>query len=203
MKKLLVLGLSLALGSASAHDHGKIEHGKGETKLKDCVIQQPLPGKNMTGGFLKMFRKGASVKIEKGEIPTISDQIEFHSMEMKGDVMEMIPLTDPIVNEGVRLFRKGGDHIMLMNIADDKLPKAGEKHQITIHFADGTSASCDAIVKTAEAIIEEDKKRAEKHGKKKEGEHKHDHHGHDHKHGEHKHDHKHDGHQHEAKPEKK
>ena len=130
MKKSLLLLSALGMGSAFA-----------ATELKDCVIQEVLPGKNMTGAFLTFVHNGEPVEIKSGEIASITPNIEFHQMVMKGDVMEMSPLEDLKISEGERLFKKGADHIMLMQIPEDKFPKKGETHTITVNFSDGSKAS--------------------------------------------------------------
>ena len=153
-----------------------------ETKIANCIIQQPLQGKNMTGAFLQFEHKGSPVILSHAEIPSVTASVEIHSMEMKDNVMSMIPLTDNILNEGVREFKKGADHLMLMQIADNKLPKAGEKHEITVFFktaptaAESYSAKCEAEVKTVEEII------AAQGGDAHHHHHHHHAHGHNHSH---------------------
>lgn len=149
MKPLLFIAAALAAGHAIAADKATAA-----TELRDCVIQEVIPGKNMTGAFLTFVHKGEAVEIKSGEIPSVTPNIEFHQMVMKGDIMEMSPLENLKVEEGERVFKKGSDHIMLMQIPDDKHPKKGETHTITVHFSDGSQASCDAQVKTVEEVIE-------------------------------------------------
>lgn len=146
------------------------------TQLSDCVIQAPIPGKHMTGAFLQIKRHSdEATSITKVEVPSITAHAELHTMTMKNNVMTMSPMTDLKV-QGTRIFRKGGDHVMLMNIPHDKLPKAGEMHTITLRFEDGTNASCSAIVKTPEEIIKATKEAS--HGSEKHHTHEHGHHKH-------------------------
>lgn len=167
MKKSLLLLSALGMSSAFA-----------ATELKDCVIQEVIPGKNMTGAFLTFEHKGETVEIKSGEIASVTPSVEFHQMVMKGDVMEMAPLEDLKIAEGERMFRKGADHIMLMQIPEDKFPKKGEKHTITVHFSDGSKASCEAEVKTVEEVIEAAKAAGDAHAAHG--------HGHGHAHGDQK-----------------
>ncbi|MDO5668034.1 MAG: copper chaperone PCu(A)C [Alcaligenaceae bacterium] len=125
------------------------------TTVDNCAIQEVLPGKNMTGAFVNFHHKGAAVEIVSAEIPSVTSHIELHSMEMKDNVMTMVPLTNPKLEEGVREFKKGSDHVMVMSIPDDKLPKVGETHTMTFKFSNGTQASCDAIVKSIEEVMKE------------------------------------------------
>lgn len=152
-KALLIMALTLSSSPVLAH------HG---VHLENCVIQAPIAGKNMTGAFLKFNNHGESVTITKVDVPSITAQAELHSMTMKDNIMTMTPLSDLTIS-GERLFRKGGDHVMLMQIPKEKIPKAGETHKMTFSFSDGSTASCEAIVKTPEEVIQEAKSSASKH----------------------------------------
>lgn len=144
MKKTLLLLAALGAGQAFA-----------ATTLEHCVIQEVIPGKDMTGAFLTMVHDGEPVEITGAAIPSVTAHVELHQMVMKGDVMEMSPLTDLTVKAGERQFKKGADHLMLMQIPADKFPKKGETHTITVSFSDGSTASCDAVVKTVGEVIEQ------------------------------------------------
>lgn len=162
MKKSLVI-LAMALSStAMAH-----------TELTHCAIQAPIPGKQMTGAFLHIVNHGKPVNIQSVTVPSITNKVELHTMSMKDNVMTMEPMTDFNVPSEGRVLRKGGDHIMLMDIPADKLPKAGEKHTITFSFDDGSSSSCDALVKTPEEIIKESKAMHGHHGNANDMQHHH------------------------------
>ncbi len=173
MKKTLlsILFISTAISPAIA-----LSEAPTINQLSDCVIQAPIPGKHMTGAFLQIKRHSdMATTITKVEVPSITTQAELHTMTMKDNVMSMSPMTD-LTLKGERTFRKGGDHIMLMQIPHDKLPKAGETHTITMHFADNSSASCEAIVKTPEEIIKAAKATA--HSSEQHHTHEHGHHKH-------------------------
>lgn len=125
------------------------------TTVDNCAIQEVLPGKAMTGAFVTFHHEGPAVDIVSAEIPSITSHVELHSMEMKDNVMTMIPLTNPKLEEGIREFKKGADHVMVMNIPEDKMPKVGETHTMTFKFSNGTEASCDAIVKSIDEVMKE------------------------------------------------
>lgn len=151
MKKAFVcMATALLMATPAMAQHAN-------TELTNCVIQAPIPGKHMTGAFLKITHHGAPVEIKSVAVPSVTEQAELHTMTMQDNVMTMAPMTDLKLPDGERIFRKGGDHIMLMKIPADKLPKAGEKHQITMQLSDGSSASCDALVKTPEEVIKDSK----------------------------------------------
>lgn len=122
------------------------------TELKDCVIQEVLPGKNMTGAFVRFVHRGAPVELARVEAPDVSPRIELHSMTMQNGVMEMTRMTDLTLKEGERLFKKGGDHIMLFDIAQN--PAIGSAHTLTVYFSDQTYASCQAVVKSVRQIMQ-------------------------------------------------
>lgn len=124
------------------------------TSVDNCVIQEVLPGKAMTGAFVTFHHQGPAVDIIAAEIPSITSHVELHSMELKDHVMTMIPLTNPSLEAGIREFKKGADHVMLMSIPEDKLPRVGETHTMTFKFSNGTEASCDAMVKSIDEIMQ-------------------------------------------------
>ncbi|WP_071057719.1 copper chaperone PCu(A)C [Pelistega sp. MC2] len=183
MKNTIIL-TSLLIGlSASAVAETKAPTSS--ITLENCAIQEVLPGKHMTGAFVKFINNGEPVDIVSASIPSITPNVEIHSMQMKDNVMTMIPLTNAKLEKGDRYFKKGGDHVMLMQIPDDKLPKIGEKHEMIFKFSDGSSATCQAEVKSVATVIEE----AKALGSGDDMMHKQNHHGH-------KHDHSHKGHKH-------
>lgn len=152
MKKMTLLLAALLMTSSQAFAEDKTT-----TTLENCAIQEVLPGKNMTGAFVTFQHKGPTVDIVAAEIPTVTSHVELHSMEMKDNVMTMIPLTNPKLEEGTREFKKGADHVMVMSIPEDKIPKVGETHAMTFKFSNGTQATCDAIVKSVDQVMKEAK----------------------------------------------
>lgn len=123
------------------------------TELKDCVIQEVLPGKNMTGAFVRFVHHGAPVELVRVEMPSVSPRIELHSMKMKDGVMEMARMTDLKLSEGERRFRKGGDHVMLFDIAQN--PAISSTHTMTVYFSDSTQAHCQAVVKSVREVMKD------------------------------------------------
>lgn len=146
-----LIALSLSSGLALADDKTPAS----ETVLSECVIQEVLPGRNMTGAFVTFDHKGETVEIVEALLPSITDHIELHEMTMVDNVMTMGPLPDKTLSEGQRFFRKGGDHVMVMSIPDDKIPQIGDTHTMTFHFSNGTTASCEALVKSLDDVIAE------------------------------------------------
>ena len=76
-------------------------------------------------------------------------------MSMVDNVMTMGPLQDKSLTEGQRFFRKGGDHVMIMSIPEDKTPQIGETHTMTFKLSNGKSVSCEAIVKSLNEVMKE------------------------------------------------
>ncbi|AIL33212.1 copper chaperone PCu(A)C [Basilea psittacipulmonis] len=128
-------------------------HAFAQTTLNHCVIQEPLPTKHMTAAFFNVEHTGPDVAIERLEIPAISEHIELHRMKMNHHVMSMEKIDNPTLTQGITAFQKGGDHAMIMNIPDDRLPKAGEQFEMILLLKDGTQASCQAIVKNAKDLM--------------------------------------------------
>lgn len=132
------------------------------TQLHDCVIQEVIPGKDMTGGFARFVHEGPTVDIVRAEVPGVSDRIELHSMAMVNGLMEMTPLTNPKLEAGERIFKKGADHVMLFDITNK--PERGSRHTMTVYFSDGTHASCEALVKSVDEVMRDAGLGAKGHG---------------------------------------
>ncbi|SUA61193.1 Uncharacterized protein conserved in bacteria [Oligella urethralis] len=125
------------------------------TTVSDCVIHEVLPGRAMTGGFATFEHQGETVEILEALLPSITDHVELHEMSMVDNVMTMGPLQDKSLTEGQRFFRKGGDHVMIMSIPEDKTPQIGETHTMTFKLSNGKSVSCEAIVKSLNEVMKE------------------------------------------------
>ncbi len=143
----------LAVVALSAHAQEATPADAPINSLSDCVIQEVLPGKHMTGAFFKLIHEGAPQTLVGAKIPSITDDVELHSMEVVDGIMSMKQIHDYPIKAGETRFKKGSYHLMLMKIPQN--PEIGSTHDITLKFADGSSATCSAIVKTVAEVIDE------------------------------------------------
>ncbi|MDO4905290.1 MAG: copper chaperone PCu(A)C [Lautropia sp.] len=151
--KAVVLIASVLLSACSSLSGSAGSAAASHTELKDCVIQEVLPGKDMTGAFVRFVHTGEPVDLLRAEVPGVAQRVELHSMAVKDGVMEMVPLTDVRLEAGERVFKKGADHVMLFDVAQK--PAIGSTHTMTIHFSDGTQASCEAVVKSVKEVMKD------------------------------------------------
>ena len=182
MKKSTVLSMAALLAAPALLISGQAGAAEtaSHTKLTNCVIQEVVAGKDMTGAFVHFHHTGAPVKLVRAEMPDVSARVELHEMVMQNGVMEMGPLKDMTLKEGERVFKKGADHVMLFDVTNK--PKVGSKHTMTVFFDDGTQASCEAVVKSVKEVMKDAGIKHDGHGAHH-GKHG-DHHG---KHGDHSH----------------
>lgn len=143
MKKCSLLSLVLLAGAAIANEN--------VNTLGDCVIQEVLPGKQMTAAFFTLHHEGEAQKIVGAEIPDVSDHVELHTMKMQDNVMKMEKMDDYTVENGETKFAKGGNHLMLMGATNPL--EVGSQHTITLTFDDGSKAQCEAQVKSVDEIL--------------------------------------------------
>jgi len=152
MKKILILG-ALISGSALAAD----------LSVKDCLIQEVVPGKEMTGGFFTLENGGKdTVKLVGASVEKITDKVELHEMIHKDGKMEMSQIQSYDVTPGEHQFKKGGYHIMFMEVKH--FPKAGETYPVELKFDNKETLKCDAKVLTVEETIKHFKLDGEKAG---------------------------------------
>ena len=167
MKKILILG-ALVSGAAMA----------GDVNVKDCLIQEVISGKNMTGAFFDIENTGKeAVKLTGAAADKITSHVELHEMIHKDGKMEMSQIQEYDVTPGeVHHFKKGGYHIMLMDIEEKNFPKVGESYPMELKLSNGETLKCDAKTITVEEAIKHFKieEKSNDHGDKKED------HGHDH-----------------------
>lgn len=166
MKKILILS-ALISGTALA----------GDLSVKDCLIQEVIPGKQMTGGFFVLENSGKdTVKLIGASVEKITDKVELHEMIHKDGQMEMSQIQSYDVTPGEHLFKKGGYHIMFMDVK--QFPKAGETYPIELKFDNKETLKCDAKVLTVEETIKHFKLDEPKAGEHKAGDMKDTHHDH-------------------------
>lgn len=152
----LILATAISLPALahqhSAHPHKHTHQVKTENHLSDCVIQEVLPGKNMTAAFFTLHHHGTEQTLIKASIPSITTEVQLHRMSMKGDVMQMEEMkAGYAVKKGENQFARGGNHLMLMGI--EKSPEVGSEHTLTLTFKDGSTISCQAKVKSVDEIM--------------------------------------------------
>ena len=155
MKKSLMFSVAALLSVPAALLSGSAvaAEAASHTTLKNCVIQEVVPGKDMTGAYATFVHTGAPVKLKSAEVPTVSPRVELHEMVMQNGVMEMGPLKDLTIKEGERVFKKGADHVMLFDVTNR--PAIGSTHKLIVHFEDGSQASCDAVVKSVKDVMKD------------------------------------------------
>ncbi|PIE45671.1 MAG: hypothetical protein CSA45_02100 [Gammaproteobacteria bacterium] len=119
--------------------------------LENCAIQQTLPGSKATGAFLNIKKADDSdLALVSATAPTVTDHVEIHEMTLSDGKMKMSQISSYPLKKGDNIFKKGGYHIMLMDMKKEL--KIGEQHKLTLNFSDGSSATCTADVKSVEAL---------------------------------------------------
>lgn len=170
MRKLMI---TLALvSSAALADNVEVDN---------CIIQEVLPGKHMTGAFMTFENEtDQPVVLEKAAINSISDHVELHEMKHEDGVMKMQEIQHYELAPGETAFKKGGYHVMVMDVAE--APEVGSEHEIVFTFANGETVSCEAEVLSVDDVM------AHFGQDEEEMHHHHDHDKMEHDHSEHKHD---------------
>lgn len=142
MKKLLLLSV-LALSAAQAHDN--------PVHLSNCAIQATIPGAKATGAFLTIHKNNdEKIELVSAAAPAITEHVEIHEMVMAEGVMKMQQIPNYPLQKGENIFKKGGYHIMLMSL--DKTLEAGQTYPIQLTFSNGRTETCEAAVKSVEAL---------------------------------------------------
>lgn len=119
--------------------------------LKDCAIQTTIPGAKATGAFLTVTKDNAdALSLIGAKADSVTDHVEIHEMVMADGKMMMKKMDSYPLEKGDNIFKKGSYHIMLMSL--QKALPVGDKHALTLMFSDGSSATCQAQVKSVEEL---------------------------------------------------
>ncbi len=119
--------------------------------LKQCVIQETIPGAKATGAFLNIYKLDDSpLSLVSAKAPEITDRVEIHEMMMKKGMMKMSPISSYPLKKGDNIFKKGGYHIMLLDVKNPVI--AGKSYNLTLTFSDGKSKSCQFEAKTVKEL---------------------------------------------------
>ena len=140
--RVLIITLGLISGAAFAED----------VEVEDCIIQEVLPGKHMTGAFVTFDNEmDQPVVLEKATIESLSDHVELHEVTHQDGVMKMQEIKQLELQPGETAFKKGGYHVMVMDITN--APEIGSEYEMTFTFANGETASCEAEVLSVDDVM--------------------------------------------------
>lgn len=127
------------------------EKPESSVSLENCAIQTTIPGAKATGAFLTINKAGAeALTLVSATAPSVTGHVEIHAMKMEKGRMMMKKMDGFELQQGANIFKKGGYHIMLMGL--EKSLAVGEQHALTLQFSDGSSQTCQAQVKSVEAL---------------------------------------------------
>ncbi len=147
IQKATITGTALLLTACASAD-GPQNDG---ITLSNCAIQETIPGAKATGAFLNVKKADDStLSLVAAKAPSVTSHVEIHEMTMKDGSMKMQEIKEYPLQKGDNIFKKGGYHIMLMDM--QKPLKVGEKHELTLSFSDGSSKSCTAVVKSVKSL---------------------------------------------------
>ncbi len=147
IQKATITGAALLLTACVSAEN---QQNDGIT-LKNCAIQETIPGAKATGAFLTINKSDDSqLSLVSAKAPSVTSHVEIHEMVMKNGTMKMQQIKSYPLKKGHNVFKKGGFHIMLMDM--QKPLKVGEKHELTLLFSDGSSKQCTASVKSVKEL---------------------------------------------------
>jgi copper(I)-binding protein len=133
------VGISLALWTVAACA------GSGEFSIDDAWIAETPPGATVAAGYLELVNDGGETAEIVGAESPACERIEFHRMEMDGDIARMRQQESLTVAPGERLtLSPNGIHLMLIR---PQALAAGDRVPIRFSLADGAELSIEAVVR--------------------------------------------------------
>ena len=129
-KYFLFLIITFLIGNKLfAHDYYL-----GQLTIDHPYITKPMPGKKHAAGYMVIKNKGtksdALVKVET----LFSDNVEFHEMSMKNNIMKMKKIDGglKVPGGGELVLKPGGYHIMFKNLL--KNLEVGKTEKAILYF---------------------------------------------------------------------
>ncbi len=126
--------------------------------VDDAWVRMPPPVAETAAVYMTLSNTGDKVIKVDSVKSDAADKVEFHSMEMHGDMMHMAEMKEVLIKPNQPLvFDAGGNHIMLIGLKQTL--QAGDSVKLQIKTDDGAIYNIEADVRDMRK-------------------HNHDHHGH-------------------------
>jgi len=126
--------VAAATAAAEEHHHGAAEISSGDLHIGEPWARAMLPGQPTGGAYMTIRNDGQEPDRLTAITSPAAGKVEIHSMEMKGEVMEMRPVEGGLeipAGESVAL-EPGGLHLMFLEV---KTPFAqGAEVPVTLEF---------------------------------------------------------------------
>jgi len=110
-------------------------------EISDLYIVAPAPGRNMTGGGMKITATDGDFRLISAA-SEVADRVELHTMSMEDDMMRMRQVDGYDIPAGETfVLEPGGPHLMLFGL--DTNLEAGNTAEMLFTFenADGESVT--------------------------------------------------------------
>lgn len=109
-------------------------------------IKEPVPGKAMAAGYLKVENRGSGEEVLLGIECADAAAVEMHEMFHEGDTMKMRKMEQwTIPGQGSLTLAPGGRHLMFLGLR--RPLKEGDTVQLTLHFKGAGDRTLAAPVK--------------------------------------------------------
>ncbi len=117
-----------------------------DIEVRDAWIREAPPGAPMLAGYLCLFNRGETPATLTGVTSPRFAHVMMHRTETRDGVARMRHLAEVTLAPGRQeCFAPGGMHLMMP--APDQPPHAGDRVELTLHFADGDSRRVVAAVR--------------------------------------------------------
>lgn len=113
----------------------------GELQVADGQVRAPLPGVDVTAGFLALSNHGQDDELLSVSSPLFA-KIEIHTHQMQDDMMKMVQLPSlAIPAHQTLVFQTGGLHLMMF--APTQSLKVGDSVPVSLKFRSGAQLSTE------------------------------------------------------------
>jgi copper(I)-binding protein len=130
LRQLMLAWMAMALGSAIA---GCGQDPAGAIAVSGAWVKEPVPGKAMAAGYLKIENRGKGEEVLLGIECADAAAVEMHDMAHEDGMMKMRKMEQwTIPGHGSMALAPGGGHLMFLGLRREL--KDGDTVQLTLHF---------------------------------------------------------------------
>ena len=123
----------------------------GEMEVHDPWIREAPPTVKVLAGYFTLHNHSDKTHAIISVSSPKFESVEIHRTEIKNGMTRMHPVSKVMISShGKVLFEPGGLHLMLIN-PKNKI-KSGDKAQLTLHLADGSTFNFTVPVRKKEGM---------------------------------------------------
>ena len=116
-----------------------------EIELQGARVRAPIPGQEVTAGYLQITNLGSGPRVLIGVSSTEADRVEIHQTRTEDGMMQMQQLDTVALPGGETVtFAEGSTHLMIFALSADAIEAS--EIPLLFQFEDGETLKVHAVI---------------------------------------------------------